>query len=73
MSNQNIFFARGGNVNDQHLYATAPNVNTQRHLYQSSFYISYTSPVSILLQHGRSYCLTPLDGSGRLWMQVRCS
>jgi len=46
-----IFFARGGNVNNQFLYATAPNVNTQRHLRQSDFYISYTSLISILLQH----------------------
>jgi len=46
-----IFFARRGNVNDQQPYATAPNVNTQKHLHQSSFYISYTSPVSIVLQH----------------------
>ena len=44
------FFARGGNVNGQHLYATAPNVNTQKHLHQSGFYISYTSLISILLQ-----------------------
>ena len=46
-----IFFARRGNVNDTHPYVTAPNVNTHRHLHQSDFYISYTSPISILLQH----------------------
>jgi hypothetical protein len=45
------FFARRGNVNDKHPYATTPNVNTQRHLHQSGFYISYTSLISILLQH----------------------
>ena len=45
------FFARRGNVNDQYSYATEPNVNTQKHLHQSDFYISYTSPISILLRH----------------------
>jgi hypothetical protein len=50
-----IFFARRGNVNDQHPYATAPNVNTQRHLHQSDFYISYTSPISILLRQTIRY------------------
>ena len=46
-----IYVARGGNVNNLHLRITAPNVNTQRHLHQSDFYISYTSPISILLRH----------------------
>jgi len=44
------FFARGGNVNDQHPYLTTPNINTQKHLHQSGFYISYTSLISIFLR-----------------------
>src|SRR5207302_316355 len=43
-------------------YATAPNVNTQRYLHQSSFYISYASLISILLQQSLFKRLTEKGG-----------
>jgi hypothetical protein len=46
-----IFVARAGNVNTPYPYATAPNVNTQKHRHLCTFYISYSYALSILLRH----------------------